>query len=205
MESGPYVSLEAAAIQRLRLLCSLAHSQPQQGSSAKRKKEKKRLSNSDGSTELTQSEWKCCCVMSGGIARGRLTEERKSWRKNHPHVRTTLLLLDSSFISKRCRFGVYFFFFFLLWFRVLLRSRRRCPMEPWIWWCGIALFPGRLGWVFLFPFYLRFCFIRLAFGDCCESNSPIFVFVFVPMLLIVHYYGLTWFGYACLHPWMRRV
>lgn len=28
--------------------------------------------------------------MSGGIARGRLTEERKSWRKNHPHVRTTL-------------------------------------------------------------------------------------------------------------------
>ncbi|KAJ0085901.1 hypothetical protein Patl1_08907 [Pistacia atlantica] len=23
--------------------------------------------------------------MSGGIARGRLTEERKSWRKNHPH------------------------------------------------------------------------------------------------------------------------
>ena len=23
-----------------------------------------------------------------GIARGRLTEERKSWRKNHPHVRT---------------------------------------------------------------------------------------------------------------------
>ncbi|OWM70851.1 hypothetical protein CDL15_Pgr014524 [Punica granatum] len=31
--------------------------------------------------------------MSGGIARGRLTEERKSWRKNHPHVRTHLLLL----------------------------------------------------------------------------------------------------------------
>ncbi|KAJ4759237.1 SUMO-conjugating enzyme SCE1 [Rhynchospora pubera] len=24
-------------------------------------------------------------LMSGGIARGRLTEERKSWRKNHPH------------------------------------------------------------------------------------------------------------------------
>ncbi|CAH2063108.1 unnamed protein product [Thlaspi arvense] len=23
--------------------------------------------------------------MSGGIARGRLTEERKAWRKNHPH------------------------------------------------------------------------------------------------------------------------
>ncbi|KAH0884355.1 hypothetical protein HID58_060451 [Brassica napus] len=25
-------------------------------------------------------------VMSGGIARGRLTEERKAWRKNHPHA-----------------------------------------------------------------------------------------------------------------------
>ncbi|KAG8478368.1 hypothetical protein CXB51_028136 [Gossypium anomalum] len=25
--------------------------------------------------------------MSGGIARGRLAEERKAWRKNHPHVR----------------------------------------------------------------------------------------------------------------------
>lgn len=27
--------------------------------------------------------------MSGGIARGRLAEERKAWRKNHPHVRTS--------------------------------------------------------------------------------------------------------------------
>ena len=26
-------------------------------------------------------------AMSGGIARGRLAEERKAWRKNHPHVR----------------------------------------------------------------------------------------------------------------------
>lgn len=25
-------------------------------------------------------------IMSGGIARGRLAEERKAWRKNHPHV-----------------------------------------------------------------------------------------------------------------------
>lgn len=24
--------------------------------------------------------------MASGIARGRLAEERKSWRKNHPHV-----------------------------------------------------------------------------------------------------------------------
>ena len=28
--------------------------------------------------------------MSGGIARGRLAEERKAWRKNHPHVRACL-------------------------------------------------------------------------------------------------------------------
>ncbi|XP_059630837.1 uncharacterized protein LOC132273790 isoform X1 [Cornus florida] len=27
--------------------------------------------------------------MSGGIARGHLAEERKAWRKNHPHVRHT--------------------------------------------------------------------------------------------------------------------
>jgi len=25
-------------------------------------------------------------MSGGGIARGRLAEERKSWRKNHPHV-----------------------------------------------------------------------------------------------------------------------
>lgn len=25
-------------------------------------------------------------MSGGGIARGRLTEERKAWRKNHPHV-----------------------------------------------------------------------------------------------------------------------
>lgn len=155
MESGPYVSLEAAAIQRLRLLCSLAHSQPQQGSSAKRKKEKKRLSNSDGSTELTQSEWKCCCVMSGGIARGRLTEERKSWRKNHPHVRTTLLLLDSSFISKRCRFGVYFFFFFCcdLGFCCEAGDAARWNREL----DGVALHYSREDWgKFFFFFFIAF-------------------------------------------------
>ncbi|KAL5987734.1 hypothetical protein ACLOJK_035486 [Asimina triloba] len=33
-----------------------------------------------------ESERKTEKEMSGGIARGRLTEERKAWRKNHPHV-----------------------------------------------------------------------------------------------------------------------
>ncbi|CAL5069537.1 unnamed protein product [Urochloa decumbens] len=28
-------------------------------------------------------------MASGGVARGRLAEERKSWRKSHPHVRAT--------------------------------------------------------------------------------------------------------------------
>jgi hypothetical protein len=34
-------------------------------------------------------------VKMSGIARGRLAEERKVWRKNHPHVR----VLDASYTS----------------------------------------------------------------------------------------------------------
>jgi hypothetical protein len=39
--------------------------------------------------------------MSGGIARGRLAEERKAWRKNHPHVHIvfSFLFLNSVFFS----------------------------------------------------------------------------------------------------------
>jgi hypothetical protein len=39
--------------------------------------------------------------MSGGIARGRLAEERKAWRKNHPHVHIvfSFLFLNSAFFS----------------------------------------------------------------------------------------------------------
>lgn len=37
--------------------------------------------------------------MSGGIARGRLAEERKAWRKNHPHVRPFLLFIYTLFLS----------------------------------------------------------------------------------------------------------
>lgn len=36
-------------------------------------------------------------AMSGGIARGRLAEERKAWRKNHPHVPPPTLLLSVCF------------------------------------------------------------------------------------------------------------
>ena len=44
--------------------------------------------------------------MSGGIARGRLAEERKAWRKNHPHVRTALYL--SLFLNIVAFEGLYF-------------------------------------------------------------------------------------------------
>ena len=44
--------------------------------------------------------------MSGGIARGRLAEERKAWRKNHPHVRTALYL--SLFLNIVAFEGIYF-------------------------------------------------------------------------------------------------
>ena len=37
--------------------------------------------------------------MSGGIARGRLAEERKAWRKNHPHVRSLSLSIYIYFKS----------------------------------------------------------------------------------------------------------
>lgn len=41
-----------------------------------------------------------------GIARGRLAEERKSWRKNHPHVRIVALppyIFFPLFISRQFR------------------------------------------------------------------------------------------------------
>jgi len=37
--------------------------------------------------ELLAAAAAAAAAMSGGIARGRLAEERKAWRKNHPHVR----------------------------------------------------------------------------------------------------------------------
>ncbi|WZY87461.1 hypothetical protein YC2023_044196 [Brassica napus] len=42
--------------------------------------------DSDFFANLKRSKAKQTEVMSGGIARGRLTEERKAWRKNHPHA-----------------------------------------------------------------------------------------------------------------------
>jgi hypothetical protein len=50
--------------------------------------------------------------MSGGIARGRLAEERKAWRKNHPHVHIvfSFLFLNSVFFSSFLSFLLRFWF-----------------------------------------------------------------------------------------------
>lgn len=57
--------------------------------------------------------------MSGGIARGRLAEERKAWRKNHPHVRIppylSLLILALKYVA-----------YFILFFIVLLLLANLC-------------------------------------------------------------------------------
>ena len=69
--------------------------------------------------------------MSGGIARGRLTEERKSWRKNHPHVGIPYCSSSSCFAMCSVSEGFCFCFFFFndfCVFRVLLRNRRLCLM-----------------------------------------------------------------------------
>jgi hypothetical protein len=51
-------------------------------------------------------------AMSGGIARGRLAEERKAWRKNHPHVHIvfSFLFLNSVFFSPFLSFLLRFWF-----------------------------------------------------------------------------------------------
>lgn len=102
--------------------------------------------------------------MSGGVARGRLSEERKAWRKNHPHVR--FRTLPSLF---RCiRFSCFpsppppppvFCASWCSWIpansssagpgnnRVSWRDRRPHQMGPWTWWFGIALYPAKLALV----------------------------------------------------------
>jgi hypothetical protein len=42
--------------------------------------------------------------MSGGIARGRLAEERKAWRKNHPHVGDFFFYFFRIFYGRRLSF-----------------------------------------------------------------------------------------------------
>lgn len=58
---------------------------------------------------LRQRRWSTAAAdvsavaMSGGIARGRLSEERKAWRKSHPHVRPLLP-------SKSSKTAIFFIF-----------------------------------------------------------------------------------------------
>lgn len=77
-------------------------------------------------------------TMSGGIARGRLAEERKAWRKNHPHVSkpdldpllgSLCLVLDLFSVS-----------------RVSSLGRRLSLMALSISWSGIAPSPGSRGY-----------------------------------------------------------
>lgn len=67
-------------------------------------------------------------AMSGGIARGRLAEERKAWRKNHPHVRAPpsssvlslciyiCYVIFSVFLVITLCFLIFIWFFFLLFY-----------------------------------------------------------------------------------------
>jgi hypothetical protein len=98
-----------------------------------------------------------------GIARGRLAEERKSWRKNHPHViNITIIFLCFSLIILLIHSLLISCYNFYSRFRVLLLSLKRFLMEQSIWWFGIALFLASKGWVlsylslptiFFFAFY----------------------------------------------------
>jgi hypothetical protein len=77
-------------------------------------------------------------MASGGIARGRLAEERKSWRRSHPHV-CTIILDTSSFYITRSLDRLLAVFRFghgcdavarIFLFRASWLSRRRCRMGP---------------------------------------------------------------------------
>lgn len=67
--------------------------------------------------------------MSGGIARGRLAEERKSWRKNHPHVRALSFNFTPSYLPCFSP-SLFLYLFFYLFIRVLWLSRRLVQMGP---------------------------------------------------------------------------
>lgn len=103
---------------------------------------KKRLKRRKEFWEVRERE------MSGGIARGRLTEERKAWRKNHPHVRTLSSSFSTfeicSFVFWIC-FGVYSLITVSI--RVLWRGRRHWQMDRSIWWCGTVIYPESKGYV----------------------------------------------------------
>jgi len=87
--------------------------------------------------------------MSGGIARGRLAEERKSWRKNHPHVRFSLFALSSLCLFAFIHSSDLFISSFVVNFVFI---------------DGICL------WFLLFFFFL--CdFVCFWLGFCCEARN----------------------------------
>lgn len=95
-----------------------------------------------------------------GVARARLSEERKAWRKNHPLARFRPFLL--SFNTSASFFPFFFLLLFALWCywvpvnssstgpgnnRVSWQNQRLLQMGPWAWWFGVALFPAELALV----------------------------------------------------------
>lgn len=97
-------------------------------------------------------------TMSGGIARGRLAEERKAWRKNHPHVSkpdldpllgSLCLVLDLFSVS-----------------RVSSLGRRLSLMALSISWSGIAPSPGSRGYclIHLLPWSLWLFLVSFVWG-----------------------------------------
>lgn len=82
--------------------------------------------------------------MSGGITQARLAEERKAWRKNHPHVSHFLHDCVRVFKFKPLLVcGLFVFLHFISFWkffvcRVLWRGLRRVRMVRLIWGCGIA-------------------------------------------------------------------
>lgn len=112
-----------------------------------------------------------------GIARGRLAEERKSWRKNHPHVRITPSLL--------LFFLCFYFINFISPFRYnqcLLLSiflGFRCQARDSTWWHrkfdGLALHYSWQGWgAFFFSSYLFSVYTR--FHLRCLNISVLLIF-----------------------------
>lgn len=121
-----------------------------------------------------------------GIARGRLTEERKSWRKNHPHV--CIITVSSP---------LWFCFEFVFCFRVCFDSNRFrfwvfsfCDLgfccEAWdtAWWVcefdDLALYYSWKNWGLLFSLiFYQFFFCWLWMDEILKFFLLYWLFVFI--------------------------
>lgn len=121
-----------------------------------------------------------------GIARGRLTEERKSWRKNHPHVRTVTIYtplwfcFESLFFSRVCFdsnwFRFCFFFFCDLGFC--------CEARDTAWWFrefdDLALYYSWKNWGLFFSLiFYQFFFVDYEWIKLLSLFFVILIFLFL--------------------------